>query len=351
METRSDKRYEAIKNWITQRPRLKKLILNNRAFIVSLCNIFYPPKNDSTITLRAPCNDTNKKRYYAYFGDGKALVGVHYGSHLLLDLQDNSLAPAIMLTGWWEPAIDVLLHSIVKPGNVVVDVGANVGYHTNLMGKLVEHYGKVFSFECNPALVTLLKRSIFINGFSERTQLYHAAAQDEQGECHIEFAPQMAGGGGMNQEFSGDKNSVVYQSSTYSDNQGKINWAVWGDYHHYQVKGVTLDSTVGQSTKHIDVLHMDAEGAEPLIILGAKRLISESKNLKIISEWSPAKSSYNDHEKKRKEAVDFLVSEKFSFYLIKNAKRDPYSSAPCLVKLQPADLFTIPHSDILMIRD
>ena len=52
-------------------------------------------------------------------------------------MRDTSVAPHIATTGVWELAIGDVLRRLARPDDVVVDVGANFGYHTLLLSTVV----------------------------------------------------------------------------------------------------------------------------------------------------------------------------------------------------------------------
>jgi FkbM family methyltransferase len=58
---------------------------------------------------------------------------------------------------------DFILNKL-KPGDIFVDVGANVGYYSIRASKLVGAKGKVFAVEPVPQTVTVLKFNIKLNG-------------------------------------------------------------------------------------------------------------------------------------------------------------------------------------------
>ena len=57
------------------------------------------------------------------------------------------------------------MREILKPGMVVLDIGANIGYHTLISSKLVGNTGKIYSFEPEPHNFKLLLKNIEINEF------------------------------------------------------------------------------------------------------------------------------------------------------------------------------------------
>ena len=87
---------------------------------------------------------------------------------MFVDAGDNSLAPHLMLDGLWEmPVTEAVLRS-VSQGMTVVDVGANYGYYTMILAELVGPGGRVFAAEPNPRMMSLLDRSVAVNGFADR---------------------------------------------------------------------------------------------------------------------------------------------------------------------------------------
>ncbi len=47
----------------------------------------------------------------------------------------------------WEPYFADFVERVVKPGDITVDVGANIGYHSIILGRAVGDSGAVFAFE------------------------------------------------------------------------------------------------------------------------------------------------------------------------------------------------------------
>ena len=63
---------------------------------------------------------------------------------------------------WCEYEID-LLKKYIKPGDTVIDVGANIGTHTIAFARMVGKTGKVFAFEPQPRLDKILGANIHLN--------------------------------------------------------------------------------------------------------------------------------------------------------------------------------------------
>lgn len=114
--------------------------------------------------------------------EGTALARILGRYKMLLDPMDLSLAPHLMLDGYWEMWLTEALIGVVRPGMIVADVGANVGYFTLLMADLVGPAGRVHAFEPNPAVAALLRRSLIANGFADRVTLHVDPLGSNDGE-------------------------------------------------------------------------------------------------------------------------------------------------------------------------
>lgn len=88
----------------------------------------------------------------------RILRGPLKGKHWLV----RSARPAFWL-GIYEPEMQRVFDKELKLGDVVYDIGANVGYYSLLSSKLVGPYGRVYCFEPDESNVDFLKRHIQMN--------------------------------------------------------------------------------------------------------------------------------------------------------------------------------------------
>lgn len=314
--------------------------------LLAFTHVAPPPTRGGPVEFVASEDDSRKSRGYFYYANDLAMVETHFDAHLLLDLKDLSLTPTILKTGWWEPWIDILLRSLLRPGMTYVNAGANVGYHTALGGKLVGSEGKVFAFEANPHAYGLLKRSVYFNGFSGRTALFPAGVYDEAGEREIHYVREMLGGGGIyapdtpKPERPDDGLHPLRERFLYMPKDFTIN----------TVPVVTLDETVGLEVETIDLLHMDIEGSEGAALLGAQKLIRRSRNLAMIVEWSYVGVKSPASREKFTRALAFLVAEGFRFHVITPPKGNVYTTPPALHPVEASALPTLGHCDLFATR-
>jgi hypothetical protein len=101
---------------------------------------------------------------------------------------------------------------------------------------------------------------------------------------------------------------------------------------------VTLDGQLFDRVDHIDLIHLDIEGSEPLALRGAGGLIDRSPNVKIIAEWNIGIMGHIDIQ----EFVAWLVERGFRFQRIEVNGELP--------SIEPSAMLDLPFSDVLMTR-
>ena len=94
--------------------------------------------------------------------------------------------------GYYDPVLTGLMRRVVRPGDVCVDVGANLGYFTSLLVKLVGETGRVYAFEPDPDLFLRLQSNLERNrgaGRTENVVIKNLALSDHDGEAQFLQAP------------------------------------------------------------------------------------------------------------------------------------------------------------------
>ncbi len=94
--------------------------------------------------------------------------------------------PAIALydIGGYENVETQLFESHIKEGDVVLDLGANIGYFTLIAAKLVGVNGKVYAFEPDPTNFSFLKRNVEINNY-KNVVCEQKAVSNENGKLKL----------------------------------------------------------------------------------------------------------------------------------------------------------------------
>src|ERR1700722_172759 len=92
------------------------------------------------------------------------------------------------LTGHAEPEVQRALQDFVEPGQVVYDVGANIGFFTLLLARLVGPRGRVFAFEPMPENAAALRHIVALNGLDNVT-VVEKAMSSESGTAQLLLSP------------------------------------------------------------------------------------------------------------------------------------------------------------------
>jgi FkbM family methyltransferase len=100
------------------------------------------------------------------------------GFRMRVDTSDV-MARALATGGTWEPYVVAELRRLLAPGDVCVDVGANLGYYTLLASRLVGPAGHVYALEPAEETFDELRRNLDLNGVSNVTALRVAAGAAE----------------------------------------------------------------------------------------------------------------------------------------------------------------------------
>jgi FkbM family methyltransferase len=184
-----------------------------------------------------------------------------------------------------EPFTVHLFREHVRPGMVVVDIGAYLGYYALLGARGTEGTGKVYAFECDPVNHRFLLHNLRLNGFRRDVVPSSAAVADRAGSV-----PFFVGGGDLS------------TGSLWQDSRRR---------RVVEVASTTLDHELGGQP--VDVLKMDIEGGEPRALDGMATTIAASSNLVMFVECNPnalaASGSSPVELIERLRALGFDVSE------------------------------------------
>ena len=123
-------------------------------------------------------------------GESRDLYATRYGD--LLWLNDTGyLDRQIIGTGGYEPESMSAVHRLVREGDVVLDVGANIGYYTVRFGKLVGSGGRVIAAEPTLNYRNILERNIAENGLTN-VRILDYGFSDRADTVRIDIGPSSA---------------------------------------------------------------------------------------------------------------------------------------------------------------
>ena|SRR5258707_9043467 len=98
----------------------------------------------------------------AVAGKDDSVIVNRSGIRWSLDLSEG-IDFSIYLLGAFEPSTAATLQKLVKPGDVALDIGANIGAHTLGLARSVGPNGRVFAFEPTDFAFEKLQRNLALN--------------------------------------------------------------------------------------------------------------------------------------------------------------------------------------------
>jgi FkbM family methyltransferase len=255
-----------------------------------------------------------------------AAVVTRDGHRLHLVAEDLSVTPTLALTGQWEPRVASLLRRLLRPGDRVVEGGANVGAHTIPMADRIGPRGRIDAFEPLPDFHPLLERSLGVNRVADRVVLHQAALLDRAGPVEILLDPVMLGSGHL---------AMEHVSARYS--------------RRVAAQATTLDAALADDGgRPVDLIRLDVEGTEMLALRGAEGVIRRSPRLSIVMEWSP--EMLRSRGDPAAEAA-WLAGFGFRFWRVMGRHWSTPWRGHALVPVAVEALAGLPHGEVLARRE
>lgn len=98
---------------------------------------------------------------------------------MILNFDEEGLSRHLMIHREREIAETETVKRIVKAGMCILEIGANIGYYTVLMGKLVGKSGKIYTYEPYPPSVDILTRNVKLNNLADIVEVHNLAVSNE----------------------------------------------------------------------------------------------------------------------------------------------------------------------------
>lgn len=166
----------------------------------------------------------------------------------------------LVLRHLFRPGLTDLLARELRPGQVVLDVGANIGYYSVVASSLVGPEGRVLSIEPDPSHFERLRRSLVANGCRNATPLQVAAA-DREGELEL---------------YLSEENSSDHAAYPVPGRR------------HVTVRSADLDTLADeQGFAKVDFIKIDVQGFEPAVFRGMRGILARNPDIRIVTELWP----------------------------------------------------------------
>lgn len=146
----------------------------------------------------------------------------------------------------YEPEL-LVFRQLLFPGAVVVDAGASYGIYTVVASKVVGRSGKVLSFEPTSATFAILQRNLTLN-CAQNVRAFRAALIDCEKKVTLYYYP----------DSSRNSLAIIEDNAVGSET-----------VEARPLAAVLATEGIG----HVDVIKLDVEGAEELVLRGAREVL------------------------------------------------------------------------------
>lgn len=187
--------------------------------------------------------------------------------------------------GYCEANLTNFLLRFIKEGDVVLDVGAHVGFYSMLTSSLVETKGRVYSFEPTPWTYKLLKENT--EKLSNVTLNNKAVSDKKEIISFKDYGPGY-----------GAYNTAHKEGSILKKKAETIN-----------IETVVLDEYCKGGNIAPDLIKLDAEGYEYAILQGMVNILEVNRPVVTLEVAGGEEWSGNC-----KKSIEFLVSKKYKPY-------------------------------------
>ena len=188
----------------------------------------------------------------------------YFGARIYCNPKDL-IQSCILGFGVLEPDVSFAIERNLAPGDVFVDVGANIGYDSLLALWRVGPSGKVVAIEAAPRTFAMLQRNLSLNNNPTNVRAVNVAASDSYGKLNL---------------FEISETNIG-AATTLASRGGKLMGAIGA----IPLTDILTDEEIGR----VRLIKMDVEGAEPIILRHLlEQLAMYPKTMDLIVEASPA---------------------------------------------------------------
>jgi FkbM family methyltransferase len=216
------------------------------------------------------------KKKQSYTTGFNQLAHAKHGT-LLYNENDKFIGKSIKTYGEFSELENALFEQFVKEGDVVVEVGSNIGAHTIALSKMVGSKGVVFAYEPQRIVFQTLCANLALNSITN-VIANQVALSNEQGEVLIP--------------------DIDY---TKEANYGGVNVEQFKE--GFPIPKLTLDDSL--KLKQLKFLKIDVEGMELQVLEGATQTIQKHRPLLYIE---------NDRQDKSQALIEKIWELEYEIY-------------------------------------
>lgn len=188
-----------------------------------------------------------------------------------------------------EPDMKVIKR-LLRSGDYVVDLGANLGFYTKFLSERVGGEGRVFSIEPIPDTVDILRYMTKKLGLNN-VEIFDCAVSEQNGQVVMEIPL-----------FNTGEDNIFEARIVSGDTQSP--------FKKVTVQTKTMDTLFANKAKKISFVKCDVEGHELSCLKGSSSLLKDAKPAWMIEVWgSPDDANAAGHR-----TFDFLKVHGYDAY-------------------------------------
>lgn len=152
-----------------------------------------------------------------------------------------------------------LLKQLIKPGDYILDIGANIGFYAKLLSEFTTQKGRVFCFEPDSTNFGYLRKNV--KGI-ENIVLFNKAVSDKNDTIKVYKSKLL------------NVDHRTYPVNNYDSIE--------------EISSVKIDDLITDKTiPKVDIIKIDIQGYELTAFKGMEQLLSSGTDLKIVAEYWP----------------------------------------------------------------
>ena len=149
-----------------------------------------------------------------------------------------------------------LMKKYIRTGDVVLDIGANIGFYTKILSELVGESGKVYAFEPDKTNYGYLMKNA---GHLKNVVFFNKAVSDKTGKITLYHSDLL------------NVDHKTYATENYTSTT--------------EIDCVAIDDVVPDHI--VDFIKIDIQGFEYFAFKGMENVFAKMENLKIVTEFYP----------------------------------------------------------------
>lgn len=199
---------------------------------------------------------------------GRIITKTVHGALLYVNADDRLMAPHLLTERAFEPDVSSFIWRNLNHGDAAIDVGANLGYYSCMMGLKVKSAGRVWAYEADPVTCVLLNDNIWVNAIQPWVHFQNVAIAGGPGKLRLY----------RRQRYQGNTSIIRVEPEllTLLDDADE----------EFSVDCDSLDRLFASVDRPISIIKIDVEGSEAAVLEGMVDLVKRNPQVKIVLEWA-----------------------------------------------------------------